>query len=259
MSVSKLPAHEANESAVDATVTDIETGRARRLRVDAAVRGAAPASMTELRRTLAATELRFAAALRQLERMRRRDALHQRATASLMEAVEKAQRFAYRDELTGLPNRRWLRENFAVAAALAARHDELVALLFLDLDRFKSVNDTFGHTAGDQLLQQVATRLVACVRASDSACRYGGDEFVVLLSQLRSQADAVVVADNIRAQLCAPYLIGETEIVISVSVGIAVHSGDADGYADLLRASDRAMYCDKARRSSAEESTSLAP
>ena len=146
----------------------------------------------------------------------------------LTEAAAKAQRFAYHDELTGLPNRHLLLDRFKLAVALAARHDEHVALLFIDLDRFKHVNDTLGHSVGDELLQQVATRLVACLRASDTACRYGGDEFVVLLPELSDKDGAVVVADNIRARLAAPYLVDGVEITMTASLGIAMHPVDAD-------------------------------
>jgi diguanylate cyclase len=249
MNVIKLQPDEANLDAVDSTVRDIKSGRAHRLRADDAGHEATPTGTAELRRTLAATEVRLAATLRQLDRMRRRDTLRKREAASLTEAVAKAQRFAYHDELTGLPNRRSLRDHFDLAVALAARHGEHVALLFLDLDRFKHVNDAFGHSVADKLLQQVAVRLVACLRASDTACRYGGDEFVVLLPELTGTDGAVVVADHIRARLAEPYFIDGAEILTTVSLGIAVHPVDAHSFADLVCVSDRAMYRDKARRS----------
>ena len=175
------------------------------------------------------------------------------------EAVAKAQRFAYHDELTGLPNRHLLLDRFKLAVALAARHDHHVALLFLDLDRFKHVNDTLGHSVGDKLLQQVAVRLVACLRASDTACRYGGDEFVVLLPELGGKDGAVVVADHIRAHLAAPYLIDGAEITMTASLGIAMYPVDAHAYDDLLRVSDRAMYRDKARRPAAPSISGATP
>jgi diguanylate cyclase (GGDEF)-like protein len=207
------------------------------------------ADVGSLRLALAATERRFAAALRQLERMRRRDALYEQQVALLQEAAAKAQRFAYHDELTGLPNRHLLFDRFNLAVALAARHHKHVALLFLDLDRFKEINNTLGHSAGDQLLQQVAVRLVGGIRASDTACRYGGDEFVVLLAEINGKEGALAVANNLRVHLAAPYLIDGASITITTSVGIAVYPLDARGYGDLIQVSDLAMYRHKARRS----------
>ena len=217
-----------------------------RLRIDDVSHAEGPAAnLAALRRALAATERRYAVALRQLERLRRRVALREQEAVLLTDAVLKARRFAYHDELTGLPNRHLLLDRFNLAAALAARHHTQMALLFLDLDRFKHVNDTFGHTTGDKLLQQVATRLVACIRASDTACRYGGDEFVVLLSELAGPDGAVVVAENIRVHVAAPYLIDGVEIVMTTSLGLAVYPGEARDYDDLLRLSDLAMYRNK--------------
>lgn len=246
MKVINLRRHEEN-LAINSTATDIETRGAHPLRVDDVVDGATTPGIAELRRALAATELRCAAALRQLDLMRHRDALLQREAASLTEAVAEAQRFAYHDELTGLPNRRLLLDHFNLAAALSLRHDQHVALLFLDLDRFKHVNDTLGHSVGNKVLQQVAARLLACLRASDTACRYGGDEFVVLLPELSGEDGALVVADNIRAHLLPPYLIDGAEVRVTISLGIAMHPIDADGFGDLLDVADRAMYRDKTR------------
>jgi diguanylate cyclase (GGDEF)-like protein len=221
-------------------------GRERSFRVDHVVAGRP--DVAEAHRVLATMQLRFGAALRQLDRLRRRDALLEQENALLTEAVVKARRFAYHDELTGLPNRHLLLDRFNLAVALAERHDEHVALLFLDLDRFKHVNDTLGHSVGDKLLQQVAQRLVACIRASDTACRYGGDEFVVLLSELDAKDGAVVVADNIRAHLAAPHLIDGARITLGTSLGIAMYPVDAPALGDLLRVADLAMYRVKAGR-----------
>lgn len=207
--------------------------------------------VTALRLVLAATERRFAAALRQLEKMRRRDAFYEQQVALLEESAAKAQRFAYHDELTGLPNRHLLLDRFNQAVALAARHDKHVALLFLDLDRFKEINNALGHSAGDKLLQQIAARLVGRIRSSDTACRYGGDEFVVLLPDLNGKEGAAVVADNIRLHVAVPYLIDGASISITTSLGMAVYPDDAHGYGDLIEMSDLAMYRHKARRPAA--------
>jgi diguanylate cyclase (GGDEF)-like protein len=226
-------------------------GAGQRLRVEDAVDNASPVETAELRRTLAATELRFGAALRQIERMLHVDAVRKQEASLLAEAAAKAQRFAYHDALTGLPNRLLLLDRFELAKALSERNDEHVALLFIDLDGFKQVNDALGHSAGDKLLQQVAGRLVAGLRASDTACRYGGDEFVVLLPELSGKDGAVVVADNLRARLGVPYFMDGVKIIMTASLGIAMHPVDADGYDDLLRVSDRGMYRDKGRRPAA--------
>ena len=119
----------------------------------------------------------------------------------LAQAVAQARRFSHYDQLTGLPNRTLLLDRFNQAAARAARQRKQVALLFLDLDGFKSINDMLGHAAGDRLLQQVAARLTASIRTSDTACRYGGDEFVVLLPELECGESAVAACEKIRAHL----------------------------------------------------------
>jgi diguanylate cyclase len=214
----------------------------------AAIEHESLADTAALRLALAATEQRFAASLRQLERIRRRDALLEQQVALLEERAAKAQRFAYHDELTGLPNRHLLIDRFHQAAALAVRHNTHVALLFLDLDGFKCVNDTLGHSAGDKLLQQIAERLVGCVRTSDTACRYGGDEFVVLLPELSGKGGAVVVANNIRVRLEAPYIIEGASVTVTISLGKAVYSSDAHAFDELIQLADLAMYRHKARR-----------
>ena len=223
----------------------VALGRVQSFRVGPAVDG--PPDIAEVHRVLTSMRLRFGAALRQLDQLRRRDALLEQENAILTEAVAKARRFAYHDELTGLPKRHLLLDRFKLAVALAERHNQHIALLFLDLDRFKHVNDTLGHSVGDKLLQQVAQRLVACTRASDTVCRYGGDEFVVLLSELDAKDGAVVVADNIRAHLAAPYLIDGAQIAVATSLGLAIYPADGAAFGDLLRLADLAMYRDKAR------------
>ncbi len=194
---------------------------------------------------LAATERRFAA-LRQLERMRRRDAFFEQQEVLLEEAAVKPQRFTYYDELTGLANRHLLRDRFHQAAALATRHDTHVGLLSLDLDRFKHINDTLGHSAGDKLLRQLAVRLVGCIRACDTACRYGGDEFVVLLPKLTGKKDAVVLANHLRVYLEAPHIIDGAAVTMTISLGVAVYPFDAHGCDELIRLAELDMHRHKA-------------
>ena len=195
---------------------------------------------------LAASEQKLRAALRLIDDFRRHESLFNQQVALLSEAVAEARQFAYHDELTGLPNRRLLLDRFNQAIARAARQHKLVALLFLDLDGFKTINDALGHVAGDSLLKQVAVRLSACIRTSDTACRFGGDEFVILLPELEGRESAAAAARKIRAHLAAPYFIGDTEIGVATSIGMALYPVDGKAYEDLLRQSDVAMYWDKA-------------
>ena len=200
-----------------------------------------------LRRAPAISGQKLEAALRLIDELRRQESLLKKKVAVLSEAVMQARKFAYHDELTGLPNRRLLLDRFNQAIARAARQHKLVALLFLDLDGFKIINDTLGHVAGDSLLKQVAARLSACIRTSDTACRFGGDEFVILLPELEGEESAAGAAGKIRTHLSTPYFIDGTEIEVATSIGMAVYPIDGNGYEDLLRRSDFAMYCDKAR------------
>jgi diguanylate cyclase (GGDEF)-like protein len=185
----------------------------------------------------AASRQQLDAALREIVALRER-------VATLAQDVANARRFALCDELTGLPNRRLLLDRFNQVIARCDRQHKQVVLLFLDLDGFKFINDTFGHAAGDALLRQVAARLAGCIRMSDTACRYGGDEFVVLLPEIEGE-NAGAVADKIRARLALPYVIADTEISVSASLGMALYPADGKAYRDLMEVSDRRMYRSK--------------
>jgi diguanylate cyclase len=200
---------------------------------------------------LAASREQLSTAQREIDTLRRRESALKQRVAALLKAIAKARRFAYHDELTGLPNRRLLMDRFDQAVALAERRHKQVALLFLDIDGFKDINDTFGHTAGDDLLRQVAARLSACIRVSDTACRYGGDEFVVLIPDVDGEQTAVVVARKISAHLAAPYVVGGTETSVTTSTGMAVYPVDGRAYRDLTDVSDREMYRNKAATATA--------
>jgi diguanylate cyclase (GGDEF)-like protein/PAS domain S-box-containing protein len=150
--------------------------------------------------------------------------------------------FAEHDSLTDLPNRLLLNDLFTQALMTAKRHDTVLAVLYLDLDRFKHINDSLGHAAGDRLLQAVALRLNECVRASDTVCRLGGDEFVIVLSEVAHAEDAAVCAEKILANLRVPSVIDGQEIYISSSIGIAIFPGDGTEVEVLLKNADSAMY-----------------
>jgi len=152
---------------------------------------------------------------------------------------------AHHDFLTDLPNRMMLSDRIANAIALARRHGKQPAVLFLDLDGFKHINDSLGHPFGDQLLQSVAQRLVACVRSSDTVSRLGGDEFVVLLSEIERPGDAALSAQKMLLALSAPHRIAEKELRITASMGISIYPKDGGDAETLIRRADTAMYCVK--------------
>ena len=169
----------------------------------------------------------------------------------LEHGIRRLQKFAYHDELTGLPNRRLLEDRYDLAVARSERQRDDVALLFIDIDRFKQVNDAFGHDLADRVLQQLATRLLNCIRASDTACRYGGDEFVVLLSDCHGKSGAAATMTKIQERLGAPYLLDAVTLEVSASIGMALYPADGRELCSLIRVADRAMYGGKAETSRA--------
>lgn len=195
--------------------------------------------------TLSDSSQLLQAARLEIDTLCKRVSLLQEEIVVLQEVAEKAQMLAHRDELTGLPNRRLLIDRFHQAVAQSDRQHKQIALVFLDLDGFKHINDRFGHAAGDSLLQQVAARLVACIRLCDTACRYGGDEFVILLPEIDGKQAATTVAGKIRDHLALPYLVAGSLITVTTSIGLAVYPVDAKEYVDLMRESDRRMYRNK--------------
>jgi diguanylate cyclase (GGDEF)-like protein/PAS domain S-box-containing protein len=146
------------------------------------------------------------------------------------------------DTLTGLPNRLLLHDRLAQSLTQARRHDRKVGVLFVDLDRFKLVNDTLGHYAGDLLIAEVARRLKRCVRPGDTVGRISGDEFAVVLADLAHADDAALVAQKALQGLAEPYHLAGSEAFATASIGIAVYPGDGDAAEDLLRNADMAMY-----------------
>jgi diguanylate cyclase (GGDEF)-like protein/PAS domain S-box-containing protein len=149
---------------------------------------------------------------------------------------------AQHDFLTGLPNRMLLNDRIGQAIAVARRNRTRVALLFLDVDGFKHINDSLGHSIGDQLLQSIAGRLTACVRAIDTVSRQGGDEFVVLLPALRQSGAAAVMATRILKALSEAHSIGRQELHVTTSIGVSTYPDDGSNAEELIRSADTAMF-----------------
>jgi diguanylate cyclase len=210
-----------------------------------------------------AAERREEAADRREEAARARAALGAQAGAQLQEANERlvvatvrAQTMAeaaelataqmsymaQHDFLTGLPNRSLLTDRLAQSIALAQRHGKRVALMYLDLDHFKHINDSLGHAVGDQLLQSAAKRLQECVRHSDTVCRQGGDEFVVLLAAVEAVSDAALAAEKLIEAMAEPYLIGGHRLHVTLSIGVSLYPDDGKDAEALIRNADTAMY-----------------
>jgi diguanylate cyclase (GGDEF)-like protein/PAS domain S-box-containing protein len=161
---------------------------------------------------------------------------------SAARAVEqRMSHLAQHDMLTGLANRWLLHDRLELAIGLALRHNQQLALLFVDMDLFKNVNDSYGHPIGDQCLTLIAERLRSCVRGTDTVCRFGGDEFVVLLSEITHSADAIMCASKISSKLSLPYQLAELELHFTASVGVAIYPNDGRDPAALLMSADRAM------------------
>ncbi|MFA6904219.1 MAG: EAL domain-containing protein [Gallionellaceae bacterium] len=156
--------------------------------------------------------------------------------------MHKMSHLAQHDYLTDLPNRLMLSDRLVQSISLARRHNKKLALLFIDLDHFKHINDSLGHPIGDKLLQSVAQRILTCVRDSDTVSRQGGDEFILLLSEIDQDSDAASSAAKILASLSEPYCIDEHNLNITLSIGISVFPGDGEDGETLLKNSDVAMY-----------------
>jgi diguanylate cyclase (GGDEF)-like protein/PAS domain S-box-containing protein len=170
--------------------------------------------------------------------------------AIAIEQRQLADKLAYQaqhDALTGLPNRALFEDRLHRALAQARRQGWMAAVLFVDLDRFKQINDTLGHSVGDLLLQQVAHRLEGCIRRSDTLARMGGDEFTVLLTELHDQQFVLAVAQKLLDALHLPFQVDTFELFVTASIGVSVYPRDGKDAATLQRNADSAMYCAKNR------------
>lgn len=179
--------------------------------------------------------------------LRRRCAHLQSALETQRDTEMRLDFIAHHDCLTGLPNRLQFQLRLEHGVAYARRHKSLLAVLFADIDRFKHINDTLGHEAGDQVLAQFAQRLRQCVREADTVARQGGDEFIVLLTELRGADDAQQVADKIVAAIGVPFTVHGEQLRVAASVGVAVYPDDDESIEDLVEKADLAMYAAKQR------------
>lgn len=228
--------------AVDAQFLGMET-LVRRLRSElaAATRGL-PDAKTEQITEL--TELLSAAALH--------TARSAADAADVVSAQRNSPRLFELDALTELPNRALFRDRFAQALAHARRRSSRIGLLFIDLDEFKSINDRYGHTVGDHVLRLVARRLAAAVRDGDTVSRHGGDEFLVLLSEVSDAADVATLAGVVRRALSGALRVGEDVIEIGASIGVSVFPEDGEDQDTLVQRADEAMFNAKRRRRGGE-------
>jgi diguanylate cyclase (GGDEF)-like protein len=167
---------------------------------------------------------------------------HADASAAELKGVSRASQL---DPLTKLPNRALLLDRFAIAIASAKRRSARLALLFLDLNEFKQINDKLGHAVGDEALRTAAQCLRSSVRDVDTVSRHGGDEFLILLSEVSQPSDALRVAEKVIAALAAPHALGEEVIRLSASIGISIYPEDGENSATLIDRADAAMYLAK--------------
>jgi diguanylate cyclase (GGDEF)-like protein len=169
------------------------------------------------------------------------------ALATSQEEENKAKLRAMHDSMTGLPNRDLFNDRLGHAIAMAKRHDWTLAVMFLDLDGFKSINDTHGHAIGDAVLKEVARRLLEHSRAEDTVCRNGGDEFLYLLVNPLGSENIERIAGNVMKYIAQPIDLGSLQLIINASIGIAIYPGHGTTGQQLIRNADTAMYRAKQR------------
>lgn len=155
---------------------------------------------------------------------------------------QSLQHIAHHDALTGLPNRLIFSDRLGVALTKASRSQEMLAVLFIDLDRFKQINDTLGHECGDIVLKTVAQRFKTAIRESDTLVRLGGDEFIIILDKMQKKEDVILVVKKILQQAIQPIVYKEHLMTLSASIGIAMYPTNGEDEANLLKHADKAMY-----------------
>lgn len=167
---------------------------------------------------------------------------NQASTDSAMQALDALARSSQLDPLTQLPNRAMMLDRFKHAIARAKRHQQRLAILFIDLDGFKAINDTLGHAAGDEVLRQIAMRLLGAVRDGDTVSRHGGDEFLILLPEVDLLSDATIVANKVSQIAAATMVVANQSINVRLSIGICFYPQDGTEPEELIRSADAAMY-----------------
>lgn len=155
---------------------------------------------------------------------------------------ERIKNLAFFDMLTGIPNRRLFNDRLSIAIANAHRHDHKLGLLFLDLDMFKRINDSLGHTAGDEILKEMASRLKSCLREGDTLSRLGGDEFMILQAEIEEAEDSIKLARRINEKVSEPFHVDGNELQITTSIGISIYPFDGETNDQLIKNADTAMY-----------------
>jgi diguanylate cyclase (GGDEF)-like protein len=176
------------------------------------------------------------------EELRRVNESLERDISERKRAEEQVRHLAFHDALTGLPNRLLFTDRATVALNRARRRRRKLAAFFLDLDRFKVINDSLGHSVGDELLRGVAERLQTCIRKEDTVARLGGDEFILLVTGISSLEDAATLAQKIVEAIRAPFRVGDRELFVTTSVGVSVYPSDGEDADSLVRNADAAMY-----------------
>jgi diguanylate cyclase len=209
------------------------------------------AALARLTQALTVSERRSAEIQKTLEALAETNSYLRARLTEVERRVVMANHLAFHDTLTGLPNRRLLLDRLTQAIAQAGRQSRRVALVFFDVDGFKAINDRFGHAKGDKVLQEVARRLSVCLRVTDTACRYGGDEFIVMLPEVEGGGSLGVVERKIRRKLAEPYLVGGASIAVTLSMGTAIYPEDAKDHDHLIKLADAAMYSVKTAGSTA--------
>ncbi len=160
---------------------------------------------------------------------------------------QELKKWATHDFLTNLPNRRLLQDRLELALSKSKRYEQLLALLYIDIDEFKLINDTYGHAYGDNVLLAVGERLQSCIREIDTVARLGGDEFAIIIEQPHSLQDVEEVIDRIKVKFSRPFKIDQQKISLTISIGVGIYPYDADSSEKLLKHADNAMYVAKAK------------